>query len=81
MAAPHFAGIVAQLVEADPGASPAEIEAALKGTAHRYTDGAPYTAVGGYPSSFDKGTGLVDVVAATKALRSETAAKKPERGR
>ncbi len=68
MAAPHVAGIVAQLFEADPTATPAEIEAALKGTAYRYTDGAAYTAVGGYATSFDKGTGLVDVVGAVAAL-------------
>ena len=43
MAAPHIAGIVAQLFQADPTATPAQIEAALKGTAYRYTDGAAYT--------------------------------------
>jgi subtilisin family serine protease len=68
MAAPHIAGIVAQLFQADPTATPAEIEAALKGTAYRYSDGAAYTSVGGYPTSFDKGTGLVDVVAAVARL-------------
>ena len=67
MAAPHIAGIVAQLAEADPTASPAEIEAALKSTTHKYTNGAPYAANG---SSFDKGTGLVDVVAAATAVRA-----------
>ena len=40
MAAPHIAGIVAQLFQADPSATPAEIEAALKGTTYRFTDGA-----------------------------------------
>jgi serine protease AprX len=64
MAAPHIAGIVAQLFQADPTATPAEIEAALTGTAHPFTDGAPY--VGG--TSYDKGHGLVDVVAAVAAL-------------
>ena len=64
MAAPHISGIVAQLFQADPGASPAEVEDALKSTAHRYTDGQPYAEVGGYQTSFDKGAGLVDVVAA-----------------
>jgi subtilisin family serine protease len=72
MAAPHIAGIVAQLFQADPTATPAEIEAALKGTAHRYTDGAAYTTVGQYPTSFDKGTGLVDVVAAVARLTGTT---------
>jgi serine protease AprX len=69
MAAPHIAGIVAQLFQADPSATPAEIEAALKGTTYRFTDGAAYTAVDGYQTSFDKGTGLVDVVAAVAAIR------------
>ncbi|WP_100499844.1 S8 family serine peptidase [Geodermatophilus chilensis] len=84
MAAPHVAGIVAQLFEAYPTATPAEIEAALKGTAYRYADGAAYQRTGGYTTSFDKGTGLVDVVAAAQALRGEAAAtssKKPKRGR
>lgn len=69
MAAPHVAGIVAQLFQAVPTATPAEIEAALVGSAHRYTDGAPYATVGGRTTSFDKGAGLVDVVAAVAALR------------
>ena len=69
MAAPHIAGIVAQLFQADPGATPAEIEAALKGTTYQYTDGAPYRSVDGYATSYDKGTGLVDVLAAVARLR------------
>lgn len=68
MAAPHIAGIVAQLFQADPTATPAEVEDALKSTAYQYTDGAPYTSVDGYSTSFDKGTGLVDVVAAAAAV-------------
>lgn len=71
MSAPHVTGIVAQLFQADPDATPAEIEAALKSTAHRYTDGAPYRDGGGYPSSFDKGTGLVDAFAAAQELISK----------
>jgi subtilisin family serine protease len=70
MAAPHIAGIVAQLFQAKPTASPAQIEKALKGTAYRYANGAPYRSVGGVQTSFDKGTGLVDVVAAVKRLRA-----------
>ncbi|UVS81533.1 S8 family serine peptidase [Actinokineospora sp. UTMC 2448] len=68
MAAPQIAGIVAQLFQADPTATPAEVEAALKSTAHKFTDGAAYQPVGAYTSSFDKGTGLVDTVAAVNAL-------------
>jgi serine protease AprX len=68
MAAPHIAGIVAQLFQADPTATPAEIEDALKSSTYRFTDGAAYETVGGFTTSFDKGTGLVDVVAAVERL-------------
>ncbi|HEU5473438.1 MAG TPA: S8 family serine peptidase [Actinophytocola sp.] len=68
MAAPQITGIVAQLFQANPNATPAEIENALKSTAYKYTAGAAYQPVGSYTSSFDKGTGLVDAVAAAGAL-------------
>ena len=68
MAAPHIAGIVAQLFQADPTATPAEIERALKFSAYKYTDGAAYRP-GPRHQSYDKGYGLVDVVAAAAALR------------
>ena len=68
MAAPQIAGIVAQLFQAAPGASPGQIENALKSTAYRFAAGAPYQQSGPYLSSFDKGTGLVDAVAAATAL-------------
>jgi serine protease AprX len=80
MAAPHIAGIVAQLFQADPSATPAEIEQALKSTTHRYTDGAAYASVGGFLTSFDKGTGLVDVVAAAQALTGTAPAPVTTRG-
>lgn len=70
MAAPQITGIVAQLFEADPTATPGEIEAAIKASAYKYTDGAPYEQVGGYTSSYDKGAGLVDVVGAVDYLES-----------
>lgn len=70
MAAPHIAGIVAQLFQAVPDATPAEVEAALKTTAYKYTFGAPYEPAGAYTTSYDKGAGLVDVVAAVNALRA-----------
>ena len=68
MAAPHIAGIVAQLVQADPDATPAEIERALKVSAHKFTDGAAYQPGSLGTTSYDKGYGLVDVVAAVAAL-------------
>jgi serine protease AprX len=70
MATPHISGIVAQLFQANPSATPAQVEAALESTAHKFADGAPYE--GGDPNgttSFDKGHGLVDVVAAATAVR------------
>ncbi|HEU4337879.1 MAG TPA: S8 family serine peptidase [Nocardioides sp.] len=68
MAAPHIAGIVAQLFQADPTATPAEIEQALKVSAHKFTDGAAYSSGPVGTTSYDKGHGLVDVVAAVAAL-------------
>ena len=78
MAAPHIAGIVAQLFQADPTATPAEVEAALKSSAYKYTDGAAYEAGQLGTTSFDKGYGLVDVVAAVETLVGTTAAPAPE---
>lgn len=71
MAAPQITGIVAQLFQAKPTATPAEIEDALKATAYKFTDGAAYKPLGSYTSSFDKGTGLVDVVAAVGKLTGQ----------
>jgi len=68
MAAPQITGIVAQLFQARPSATPAQIENALKSTAYKFRAGAAYQSVGPFTSSFDKGTGLVDVVAAAKSL-------------
>ncbi|MGH3852404.1 MAG: S8 family peptidase [Pseudonocardiaceae bacterium] len=68
MASPQIAGVVALLFQADPAATPAEIENVLKSTALHYANGAPYQKVDGYMTSFDKGAGLVDTVAAAKAL-------------
>ena len=69
MAAPHITGIVAQLLQADPAATPGQIEEAIKQTAHKYSFGAPYEqASTGGTTSLDKGHGLVDVVAAASYL-------------
>ena len=69
MAAPHIAGIVAQLFQANPSASAAQVENALKTTAYKFTNGAAYEAGPLGTTSFDKGYGLVDVVAAAAAVR------------
>lgn len=68
MAAPQITGIVAQLFQDKPSATPGEIENALKSTAYKFAAGASYQSVGSYTSSYDKGAGLVDVVAAAGAL-------------
>jgi serine protease AprX len=68
MAAPHIAGIVAQLFQANPAATPAQVEEALKTTAHTYAAGAAYEPGPLGTTSFDKGYGLVDVVAAANAI-------------
>jgi serine protease AprX len=81
MAAPHIAGIVAQLFQADPTATPAEVEDALKRTAHKYADGAAYEPAPLGTTSFDKGYGLVDVVAAVEALRGTTTTARKGRGK
>jgi serine protease AprX len=68
MAAPQITGIVAQLFQANPSATPADIENTLKATAYKYAAGAAYQPVGPHTASFDKGAGLVDVIAAATAL-------------
>ncbi len=63
MATPHIAGIVAQLFEKNPAATPATIERALVDGAYGFTNGAAYEAdPRGGLTSVDKGHGLVDVV-------------------
>lgn len=63
MAAPHTAGAIAMLYQADPTISPAEVEDVVEDTAYKFTAGAPYQADPANPddaSSFDKGHGLLD---------------------
>ena len=67
-AAPHVAGVIAQLLQVRPDATPAVLDAVLKKTAWRYRDGAPYQRVGRWFGSFDKGAGLVDAYAAALCL-------------
>ncbi|HEV7897022.1 MAG TPA: S8 family serine peptidase [Planosporangium sp.] len=73
MATPHIVGIVAQLFQVAPNATPAQIEDAIKSTAFKFTNGAPYETVGSYSTSVDKGTGLVDVYAAAQRLGAKPA--------
>ena len=75
MAAPHIAGIVAQLLEAVPGATPTEVEHAIENGAHRFAAGGPYEddpLNPGSQTSFDKGHGLVDVMSAYTELTGNT---------
>ncbi|RZO84567.1 MAG: peptidase S8 [Oceanococcus sp.] len=67
MAAPHIAGIVALMLQANPSLTPAQVEDILEDTARPITTGAAYQADPANPTtptSFDKGHGLVDVFAA-----------------
>jgi serine protease AprX len=71
MAAPHIAGIVAQLLQVDPTLTPAGIEDILEDTAHKFEFGTAYVADPNNTddtSSFDKGHGLVDVPAAINEI-------------
>lgn len=75
MAAPTVAGIVALLLQADPTLTPAEVEDVLEDTAHKFTAGAAYEQDPRNAddlSSYDKGHGLVDVVAAMERVLSTT---------
>lgn len=70
MAAPHIAGIAAQLLQVDPTLTPAEVEDVLEDTARRIQEG-PVLSDPANPTtgtSFDAGHGLVDVRAAVEAL-------------
>ena len=71
MASPYVAGVVAALLAADPTLTPARVEAVLEDTAHRFVAGGAYESDPTNPSSptsFDKGHGLVDVLAAVTAV-------------
>ena len=80
MAAPHIAGYVAILKDADPSLTPGEIEFLLEATARKLTFGAAYEADPrheGATTSFDKGHGLVDVAAAVAAAQGGTVTPPP----
>lgn len=83
MAAPHVAGIVAQLLQVDPTLTPAAIEDVLEDTAYKTRAGAIYEAdlpeANDGTTSFDKGHGLVDATAAIASLLGvPTPASDPE---
>ena len=82
MAAPHVAGITTLLREANPDITPGEIEQVLEDTAHRFQFGAPYWTQADdenmdSPTSFDKGHGLVDTMAALGAVLEATVPAAP----
>lgn len=72
MAAPMVAGIVAQLLQANPSLTPAQVEDILEDTAYEFAGGAAYEPDPFNPdgnTSFDKGHGLVDAMAASARVR------------
>ena len=64
-ASPHVSGIVALMLQKNPAASPAQVEAKLKLTAYKFTDGGAYTATGMH---YAKGAGLADAYAAVAGI-------------
>jgi hypothetical protein len=81
MAAPHVAGYVALLFQADPTLTAAEVEFVLEATAYRFDVDGGYTSIprnleapdGNFGlSHYAAGHGLVDVTAALATVLSET---------
>ncbi len=69
-AAPHVAGIVALMLQADGALTPAQVESILEVTAYQYADGGAYStssAPAAYHSHYAKGHGLADAYAAVLA--------------
>ena len=66
MAAPHVAGVVALMIQARPGLTPAQAESIIEATAHKYADAGPYDSTG---SHHGKGHGLIDAYAAVAAAK------------
>jgi serine protease AprX len=71
MAAPHVSGTLALLYQADPTLTPAQAERLLQRTAYKPAFGAPYAEDPQNPDttgSPDKGSGVLDAVAALEAV-------------
>ena len=72
MAAPHVAGVIAQMYQVNPRLRPARVEDILEDTAYKFSWGAKYKRDPfnrDDKGSFVKGHGLVDAMAAVKAAR------------
>jgi serine protease AprX len=71
MAAPHVTGIIAQMYQVDPTLTPARVENVLEDTAWKSFGTGQYEADpfnGNGTTSYDRGHGLVDALAAIQAL-------------
>ena len=64
-AAPHVTAVAAMMLQAQPTLTPAAIEAAMKATAYKFTDGGDYDVLG---THYAKGHGLVDAYAAVQLV-------------
>ncbi|HEX9696084.1 MAG TPA: S8 family serine peptidase [Actinomycetota bacterium] len=83
MAAPHVAGIVAMLLQADPSLTPAKIEDLLEDTANQFPTPGGYVADPGNPTNgtnFGAGHGLADAIAAIHAAGATGGSSLPQIG-
>lgn len=73
MATPYVSGAVAALLSLDPRMTPADVERVLEDGAHRFGDGyEPDPTDPRTPTSFDKGHGLVDLLASADLVQKRT---------